>query len=224
MRRPRRIIEPSCFRASSVGDRGPPDDESHPRRTGTGRSTPPAVSGRQGRGRRHRGPGRGRAPARCRRGPRPERREAGRCRHRHAGQPRCRGTLVWDSSPHDRDGRGAPRRTRGWRRVVRSCATIEITHQPQLHCRGLGTNAGSGRCSAGSARTWGGGSARRDLNIAIPRRWSSLPVAAGQDAACSPQRLLELGQAARHFDLEEHLVDLALQPRQHSGPVVATRL
>src|SRR5512135_1049349 len=54
-----------------------------------------------------------------------------------------------------------------------------------------------------------------------PRKWPSLPVAAGQDAACPPQRLLELGQAARRLDLEEHLVDLALHPRQHSAPVVA---
>ena len=69
-----------------------------------------------------------------------------------------------------------------------------------------------------------GGSARRDLNIAIPRRWSPLLMAAGQDAACPPQRLLELGEPARYLNLEQHLIDLALQPRQHSGPVVATRL
>ena len=69
-----------------------------------------------------------------------------------------------------------------------------------------------------------GGAARRDLNTALPRRWSSLPVAAGQDAAGPPQRLLELGPAARHLDREEQLVDLALQPRQHPGPVIAPRL
>src|SRR5512135_2454152 len=52
----------------------------------------------------------------------------------------------------------------------------------------------------------------------------SLPVAAGQDAPRFPQRLLELGEPARPLDLMEQVVDRALQPDQHAGPVTARRL
>src|SRR5512142_1946065 len=49
----------------------------------------------------------------------------------------------------------------------------------------------------------------------------SLPVAADQDAPRFPQRLLELGEPPRQLDLMEQVIDRALQPDQHSGPVAA---
>ena len=84
----------------------------------------------------------------------------------------------------------------------------------ELRTRGVLSRAGrSGPAGAG-----------RSLTRAEPGPQGSLRVAADQDAPRPPQRLLELGQAARELDLMEQVVNRALQPDQHARLVTAGRL